>query len=85
MAGKIERYRFSDLDAMDKAVMKAFSSRENEAVYYEKGLIVSFMPTGSTFFDETVRACFAAYGGKEITDSNKVPSDGNTSATVSSK
>ena len=66
MAEKIERYQFSDLDKMDKAVMKAFSSRESNLVHYEKGLIVAFRPTGSLLFDRAVRDSFAVYGGVEI-------------------
>lgn len=85
MAEKIERYQFRNLDQMDKAVMKAFSSLESEAVHYEKGLIVAFEPTGSMLFDTTVRECFAAYGGTMIASTNQTPSNISTVAGISSR
>lgn len=85
MAEKIERYQFSDLDKMDKAVMKAFSSRESEAVHYEKGLIIAFEPTGYMLFDKIVRECFTAYGGKKIAALNQTPSNTSTVTAVSSR
>lgn len=85
MAEKFERYQFSDLGKMDKAVMKAFSSLENDAVHYEKGLVVVFEPTGSFLFDRMVRECFAAYGGEKIPTVKKTTANSTTVSVASSR
>ena len=58
-----ERYQFESLEAMDKAVRKAFGTRETELAHYEKGLIVVFHQTGSLLFDRAIRSQLIRNGG----------------------
>lgn len=68
MSKKEERYQFESLDAMDKAVRKAFGTRETDMAHYEKGLIVVFHPTNSLLFDKAIRKQLVDNGGQMISE-----------------
>ena len=66
-----EKYRFNNVNDMEKAAVKAFGSVESMNCYYEKGLILNFRPTGSLIYDSNARAMIKKYGGEEISDFEK--------------
>ena len=59
----VERYQFKCLEDMDRATKIAFGSHESSIIYFEKGLILCFMPVGSKIFDGNIRKKLTECGG----------------------
>ena len=59
----IERYQFQSLHELDRTLIEAVGSYENDSLVPEKGLILCFTPSDSISFNKHVRDVILSHGG----------------------